>query len=114
MKIWFPSQDESDFEETNNYFNFLAGFICLCFVPGLGLLADKYLLHSQMSIFSPLVAQISLILYMVANPYVGCIFFGASFALNYTGVWSNVSYCVSDFDMVFFFNKGEVKIDNNF
>lgn len=53
-----------------------------------------------MSIFSPLLAQVSLIIYLVANPYVGCIFFSAAFALNYNGVWSNVSYCVSDSDMV--------------
>ena len=100
IKNWFPDLSTRDVHSTQMDFNFISSMASLLFIPFCGIIADKYSLHSHMSVLSPIITQISFILYILMNPYIPCILYTFAYSLNYTGVWSNVCNCVDDKNMV--------------
>ena len=96
-----------DADRESTTYNFISSALSLFFVPLFGFLADKFCWHSNFAVLAPLVTQISFFLYISFHPLIPTIIFSLGYSLNYTAVWSNISLCVDNKQMVIltFYNK---------
>lgn len=92
------SKIEADKESTT--YNFLSSALTLIFVPIFGYFSDKYCWHSNFGVIAPIITQISFFLYMSLRPLWPTIVFAVGYSMNYTAVWSNISLCVDNHQMV--------------
>lgn len=96
MKIWYPNLTSYEFHRKNTFFNFVSTVASLIFVPIIGMVSDKFCLHSQMGLLSPLILQTSFIFYLLLSPLIPSIIYSLGTSLNYTAVWANLSFCVDE------------------
>lgn len=89
-------------EKESTRINFIGTLLYLVFVPILGVLADKYVLHAKMGVMAPLFITVAYLLYICIFPYLPTIINSFGTSLNYTAVWSNISLCVESKNMVIF------------
>lgn len=97
----YPDLGSTEFHRKKTFFNFVSTAASMVFVPILGLIADRFAIHSQMALLSPLVLQTAFIFYILISPLMPSILYSFGTSLNYTGMWANLSYCVDDRTMVF-------------
>lgn len=101
----YPDLASTEFHRKKTYFNFISTAASMVFVPVLGLIADRFFIHSQMALLSPLVLQTAFIFYILISPLIPSILYSLGTSLNYTGMWANLSYCVDDRTMVLNFTN---------
>lgn len=93
-----------DADRESTTYNFISSALSLIFVPLFGFFADKFCWHSNFAVIAPLVTQISFFLYISFHPLIPTIIFSLGYSLNYTAVWSNISLCVNNKQMVILMN----------